>query len=208
MLPCRPGFITWHMPVTDSFSVPWASMTPSHWHQYSILSSISFFCEVWAINAHHNHCLTSTALYFRRCVTFTMPVDLRSADVELIYLELGEMGRGEVLRVLMNAWGIPYRDTRWAFDPATWPERKAQLIASGDNPAAKVPVLKINGECSGASIDATKALPQQMFLTAVGHTDTAVLCRCATHRAHGNRALLGCIPGLLWQGPRARLPGW
>lgn len=96
-----------------------------------------FFARCGPINVHHTHCLTSIwSLYFRRCVTFTMPVDLRSADVELIYLELGEMGRGEVLRVLMNAWGIPYRDTRWAFDPATWPDCQWRQ-PSGQGPCAE-----------------------------------------------------------------------
>lgn len=64
-------------------------------------------------------------------------------NVELIYLDIGALGRGEVVRLYLNAVEVPFKDTRIPMDQ--WPAKKQELLSTGINPSAKVPVLLIDG---------------------------------------------------------------
>ncbi|KAE8557310.1 hypothetical protein EYB25_002017 [Talaromyces marneffei] len=62
----------------------------------------------------------------------------------LHYLELGTLGRGEVVRLFLNDAGIDFEDIRYAYDH-TWAATSAELQAKGLTVTGKVPVLEFNG---------------------------------------------------------------
>ncbi|KAH8822040.1 putative glutathione S-transferase [Xylogone sp. PMI_703] len=67
-----------------------------------------------------------------------------SAKPILHYLELGSLGRGEVVRLFLKDAGIAFEDIRYAFDD-TWPKTSADLKAKGITITGLVPVLDYNG---------------------------------------------------------------
>ncbi|RFU75739.1 glutathione s-transferase chloride channel, c-terminal [Trichoderma arundinaceum] len=62
----------------------------------------------------------------------------------LHYLDIGRMGRGEVVRLFMRDAGIKFNDIRHAYDD-TWPATSEKLKAEGITRTGKVPALLING---------------------------------------------------------------
>ncbi|RFU31748.1 hypothetical protein B7463_g4588, partial [Scytalidium lignicola] len=62
----------------------------------------------------------------------------------LHYLELGSLGRGEVVRLFLKDAGIAFQDNRYAYD-STWPATSAELQKKGISFTGKVPVLEYDG---------------------------------------------------------------
>ncbi|KAH6606924.1 glutathione s-transferase chloride channel [Trichoderma cornu-damae] len=62
----------------------------------------------------------------------------------LHYLDIGRMGRGEVVRLFMKDAGIEFNDIRHPYDD-TWPATSEKLKQDGITRTGKVPALLING---------------------------------------------------------------
>ncbi|EHK15275.1 uncharacterized protein TRIVIDRAFT_74722 [Trichoderma virens Gv29-8] len=62
----------------------------------------------------------------------------------LHYLDIGRMGRGEVVRLFMRDAGIEFNDVRHPYDD-TWPAASEKLKQEGITRTGKVPALLING---------------------------------------------------------------
>ncbi|KAL6804861.1 glutathione S-transferase [Trichoderma sp. SZMC 28013] len=62
----------------------------------------------------------------------------------LHYLDIGRMGRGEVVRLFMRDAEIEFNDIRHPYD-ATWPATSERLKQEGVTRTGKVPALLING---------------------------------------------------------------
>ncbi|CEJ82283.1 hypothetical protein VHEMI02359 [[Torrubiella] hemipterigena] len=67
------------------------------------------------------------------------------SSTTLHYLDIGAMGRGEVIRVFLQDAGIEYKDVRYKFD-ATWPASQAELKAKGISKTGRLPSLEYNGQ--------------------------------------------------------------
>ncbi|EGR45740.1 uncharacterized protein TRIREDRAFT_5330 [Trichoderma reesei QM6a] len=62
----------------------------------------------------------------------------------LHYLDIGRLGRGEVVRLFLRDAGIEFNDVRHPYDD-TWPATSAKLKEQGITRTGKVPALLING---------------------------------------------------------------
>ncbi|KAM4061123.1 glutathione S-transferase [Hirsutella rhossiliensis] len=62
----------------------------------------------------------------------------------LHYLDIGSLGRGEVVRLFLVDAGIEFQDKRYAFDD-TWSSTSADLESKGVSRTGLVPVLEYNG---------------------------------------------------------------
>ncbi|KAJ2967047.1 hypothetical protein NQ176_g9854 [Zarea fungicola] len=62
----------------------------------------------------------------------------------LHYLELGSLGRGEVVRLFLRDAGIEFKDIRNAYDD-TWPATSQKLKEQGITKTGKVPALEYKG---------------------------------------------------------------
>ncbi|TFA98189.1 hypothetical protein CCMA1212_010002 [Trichoderma ghanense] len=62
----------------------------------------------------------------------------------LHYLDIGRLGRGEVVRLFLRDAGIEFNDVRHPYD-ATWPATSAKLKEQGISRTGKVPALLIHG---------------------------------------------------------------
>ncbi|PTB66205.1 glutathione S-transferase [Trichoderma citrinoviride] len=62
----------------------------------------------------------------------------------LHYLDIGRLGRGEVVRLFLRDAGIEFNDVRHAYND-TWPATSAKLKEQGITRTGKVPALLING---------------------------------------------------------------
>ncbi|KAL7791502.1 glutathione S-transferase [Trichoderma ceciliae] len=61
----------------------------------------------------------------------------------LHYLDIGRLGRGEVVRLFMRDAGIEFNDIRHAYDD-TWPATKEKLKKEGITQTGQLPTLLIN----------------------------------------------------------------
>eukprot|EP00270_Netrium_digitus_P008585 TRINITY_DN2577_c0_g1_i1.p1 TRINITY_DN2577_c0_g1~~TRINITY_DN2577_c0_g1_i1.p1 ORF type:complete len:214 (+),score=34.32 TRINITY_DN2577_c0_g1_i1:104-745(+) len=61
----------------------------------------------------------------------------------LTYLDIGTIGRGEVVRLFLFEAGIEFEDIR--IPMSEWPAKKAGLIESCKNVLGNVPILELNG---------------------------------------------------------------
>ncbi|EEA26764.1 hypothetical protein TMatcc_004946 [Talaromyces marneffei ATCC 18224] len=62
----------------------------------------------------------------------------------LHYLDIGSLGRGEVIRLFLKDAGIDFEDTRYPFNDS-WKDTKAELQKKGISRTGKVPVLEYKG---------------------------------------------------------------
>ncbi|KAH0490738.1 hypothetical protein TgHK011_002194 [Trichoderma gracile] len=62
----------------------------------------------------------------------------------LHYLDIGRLGRGEVVRLFLRDAGIEFNDVRHPYDD-TWPATSAKLKEQGITRTGKVPALLIHG---------------------------------------------------------------
>ncbi|CAG9982904.1 unnamed protein product [Clonostachys byssicola] len=60
------------------------------------------------------------------------------------YLDIGRLGRGEVLFLFLKDAGIEVKDVRYAWDD-TWPKTSEKLVQQGLTRTGKLPVLEYNG---------------------------------------------------------------
>ncbi|GAB1192540.1 hypothetical protein APSETT444_001732 [Aspergillus pseudonomiae] len=70
---------------------------------------------------------------------------LPSAKPTLHYLDIGSLGRGEVVRLFLHDAGVEFNDVRYPYDD-TWPAASAELKQKGLSVTGKVPVLEYEGQ--------------------------------------------------------------
>ncbi|KAI5461015.1 glutathione S-transferase [Mariannaea sp. PMI_226] len=63
----------------------------------------------------------------------------------LHYLNIGRLGRGEVIRLFLRDNGIDFKDVRMKYDD-TWPANSKKLQEQGLSKTGQVPVLEYNGK--------------------------------------------------------------
>lgn len=62
----------------------------------------------------------------------------------LHYLDIGSLGRGEIIRLFLKDAGIEFKDIRYKYDD-TWPATSKKLHEQGITRTGKVPVLEYKG---------------------------------------------------------------
>ncbi|KAB8077958.1 putative glutathione S-transferase [Aspergillus leporis] len=72
-------------------------------------------------------------------------MQLPSAKPTLHYLDIGSLGRGEVIRLFLKDAGVEFNDLRYPFD-STWPTTSAELKGKGLSVTGQVPVLEYEGK--------------------------------------------------------------
>ncbi|UKZ81487.1 hypothetical protein TrVFT333_009259 [Trichoderma virens FT-333] len=65
----------------------------------------------------------------------------QSSTSILHYLDIGRMGRGEVVNLFLKDVGVEYKDLRYAYDN-TWPSTSEDLTRKGLTKTGKVPSLE------------------------------------------------------------------
>ncbi|KAJ4243837.1 hypothetical protein NW762_014716 [Fusarium torreyae] len=60
------------------------------------------------------------------------------------YLDLGRLGRGEVINLFLRDAGLDFKTIRYAYDD-TWPATKERLRKEGLSPTGLLPVLEYKG---------------------------------------------------------------
>ncbi|KAH8698468.1 glutathione S-transferase [Talaromyces proteolyticus] len=67
------------------------------------------------------------------------------------YLDLGRLGRGEVVRLFLKDAGVDFKDIRYPYD-ATWPAASEDLKKKGITLTGKLPVIEYKGKILGQHI--------------------------------------------------------
>lgn len=79
----------------------------------------------------------------------------------LHYLDIGSLGRGEVVRLFLKDAGIDFQDNRYAYDD-TWPATSTDLRDGGISRTGKVPVLQYNGTFLNQHIPTLRYLSREL----------------------------------------------
>ncbi|OKL59302.1 hypothetical protein UA08_05037 [Talaromyces atroroseus] len=61
------------------------------------------------------------------------------------YLDIGRLGRGEVVRLFLRDAGIDFKDVRYAYDD-TWPATSKDLMEKGISLTGKLPAIEYKGK--------------------------------------------------------------
>ncbi|TQW00952.1 glutathione S-transferase [Cordyceps javanica] len=69
---------------------------------------------------------------------------MANATATLHYLDIGSLGRGEVVRLFLKDAGIDFKDVRYKYDD-TWPATSKKLQQDGISLTGKVPALEYKG---------------------------------------------------------------
>lgn len=72
-------------------------------------------------------------------------MQLPSTKPTLHYLDIGSLGRGEVIRLFLKDAGVEFNDVRYPYDD-TWPAASAVLKEKGLSVTGHVPVLEYEGK--------------------------------------------------------------
>ncbi|PIG85923.1 glutathione S-transferase [Aspergillus arachidicola] len=72
-------------------------------------------------------------------------MQLPSTKPTLHYLDIGSLGRGEVIRLFLKDAGVEFNDVRYPYDD-TWPAASAVLKEKGLSVTGRVPVLEYEGK--------------------------------------------------------------
>ncbi|RAO64956.1 uncharacterized protein BHQ10_000968 [Talaromyces amestolkiae] len=79
----------------------------------------------------------------------------------LHYLDIGSLGRGEVVRLFLKDAGIDFEDVRYAYDH-TWPATSEELKGKGITITGNVPALEYNGTILTQHIPTLRYLAREL----------------------------------------------
>ncbi|KAJ5449846.1 glutathione S-transferase [Penicillium daleae] len=84
-----------------------------------------------------------------------------SARLVLHYLDIGSLGRGEVIRLFLVDAGLPFQDIRYPYDDS-WATTASKLLENGISRTGKVPVLEYNDNKLSQHIPILRYLSREM----------------------------------------------
>ncbi|KAL7947563.1 glutathione S-transferase [Trichoderma barbatum] len=85
----------------------------------------------------------------------------RSTTSILHYLDIGRMGRGEVVNLFLKDAGIEYQDLRYPYD-GTWHETSTELNRKGLTRTGKLPALEFKGAILNQHIPTLRYLARDL----------------------------------------------
>ncbi|PHH84220.1 hypothetical protein CDD83_2297 [Cordyceps sp. RAO-2017] len=86
---------------------------------------------------------------------------MASSKPVLHYLDIGSLGRGEVVRLFLVDAGIEFQDKRYPFD-GTWSSTSADLKSQGISRTGLVPVLEYKGTCLSQHMPTLRYLAREL----------------------------------------------
>ncbi|OGM42362.1 putative glutathione S-transferase [Aspergillus bombycis] len=86
---------------------------------------------------------------------------LPSTKPTLYYLDIGSLGRGEVIRLFLKDAGVEFNDVRYPYDD-TWPKASAELKQKGLSVTGQVPVLEYEGHILSQHLPILRYLAREL----------------------------------------------
>ncbi|KAE8382516.1 putative glutathione S-transferase [Aspergillus bertholletiae] len=86
---------------------------------------------------------------------------LPSSKPTLHYLDIGSLGRGEVVRLFLKDAGVEFNDVRYPYDD-TWPKASAELKTAGLSVTGQVPVLVYEGQILSQHLPILRYLAREL----------------------------------------------